>query len=362
MVAVGLALIAAGCGNGVGENGGVVNDEPQTAEGAQAGQVCEVDERFCTIQDRFWVVRSAVYGPPFTESPEEIEAMLAESDALLAEWKRLAPDEIRPQLEFTLSGFAHPIDAITERLGWDPYAAMNTEEARAIFADVELNAASEEVDAYVERCCPLDENLAHPSEPVIFGDRTIAVYNGTPALNEALSWGLERYAMAGLEVPPIGSATFTVQSKMCDDIRARYLPTARGVELELCMDERTACWENPPEADPEVCEGHCPAHVPGVLAIVLHEIAHAWLDANLATIDTEGFLEHAGLEAWRDRDLAWDENGVEHAADTIAWGLMDRDIEMLRLGQPTAEELTRGFRLLTGTDPLPKADPETAVD
>ncbi len=256
-------------------------------------------------------------------------------------------------IEYTLSGFARPIDAMTEQLGWDPYAAINTPEAAAIFADAELDAASVQIDAFMERCCPIEEDLALPTDPLILGDATVAVYNGTPALNEALAWGLEQYEMAGLDLPPIGSATFTVQSEMCDDIRGRYLPTARGIELELCMDERTTCWEVP-EVNPDVCPGHCPAHVPGQLAVILHEFAHAWLDANIDSIDSERFLDHVELEAWRDRTLPWDQNGVEHAADTIAWGLMNRDIEMLRIGQPTADELAEGFRILTGIDPLPK--------
>ena len=88
--------------------------------------------------------------------------------------------------------------------------------------------------------------------------------------------------------------------------------------------------------------------------MVLHESAHAWLDTHLDVIDTERILDHVGLETWRDPDLPCDEICEEHAADTIAWGLMDRDIEMLRIGQPTSEKLAEGFGILTGIDPLPK--------
>lgn len=359
LVAAVLGVAAVSCGTRVVKNGDVavsepqIVEEPQAVEEARATEVCQVDKRFCKTRDRFWGVRAEIYGPPFTESPEEIQALMAESDALLAEWERLAPDEIRSQIEFILAESTHPIDAMTEQLGWDPYAAINTPEALAIFADPEIAAMDDEIQSFMERCCPVEEDLAVPTDPLILGDRTIAVYNGTPSLNEALAWGLSRFEMAGLEVPPIGSVTFTVQSAMCDDIRGRYRPTAMGIELELCIDEQTACWEDP-AADPDICAGHCPAHVPGVLAVVLHEIAHAWLDANVDSIDTDQFLEHVELEVWRDRDVPWDQNGHEHAADTIAWGLMDRDIEMLRIGQPIAEELARGFRVLTGIDPLPK--------
>ena len=87
---------------------------------------------------------------------------------------------------------------------------------------------------------------------------------------------------------------------------------------------------------------------------MLHEIAHAWLDTHVDVIDIERFLDHVGVDVWRDPTLPWDENGLEHAADTIAWGLMDRDIEMLRVGQPSADQLAEGFRMLTGIDPVPR--------
>ena len=45
---------------------------------------------------------------------------------------------------------------------------------------------------------------------------------------------------------------------------------------------------------------------------------------------------------------------VDLCADTLAWGLMDRDIEMLRIGQPTSDELAEGFRILTDVEPLPR--------
>ena len=109
------------------------------------------------------------------------------------------------------------------------------------------------------------------------------------------------------------------------------------------MDEQAACRDE-----------DCNEILPSWRAVVLHEIAHAWLDTHLDVIDIERFLDHVGVDAWRDPDLPWDENGLEHAADTIAWGLMDRDIEMLRVGQPSDDQLAEGFRMLTGIDPLPR--------
>ena len=269
--------------------------------------------------------------------------MMAEVEALDVELDRLMPDEIRrlqEKLDEKLSG---PLDALTEEQDWDPLAAINTGEAIVILEDRDINAAMDELWAFKLDYCFVEEDLTSPTDPLTFDGQTIAVYNGSPVLNDALEWGLQRLADAGLEVPEVASATFTVQSEFCDDIRARYLRTEDGVELEFCMDEESAC------ADED-----CSEILPGWNAVVLHEIAHAWLDTHLDVIDTDRFLDHVDLDTWRDRDLPWDQNGQEHAADTIAWGLMDRDIEMLRIGQPTAEELVEGFRILTGIEPLPK--------
>lgn len=76
----------------------------------------------------------------------------------------------------------------------------------------------------------------------------------------------------------------------------------------------------------------------------------------------EEFGEHVGLETWNDPTVAWDRRAIEHAADTIAWGLMDREMRMLAIGDPTRDELVVGFRILTGTDPLPKTDHFSTID
>ena len=302
----------------------------------RAAQYCQVDRRASAV-------RWAIYGPPFTEGPEEIEALMAESEVLRVELDRLVPEAIRDVHEKLNEEFTDPIVALTEERGRDPYAAITSGEAIAIFEDRDINAAMDELWAFKMDYCFVPEDLTTPTEPVTIDGKTVTVYNGTRALNDALEWGLQRFATAGMEIPQVASATFTVQSDFCDDIRAQYLRAEAGVELEFCMDEGSACWDE-----------DCSELLPGWSAVVLHEIAHAWLDTHLDVIDTERFLDHVGLETWRDPNLPWDEIGVEHAADTIAWGLMDRDIEMLRIGQPTSEQLAEGFGILTGIDPLPK--------
>ena len=97
---------------------GPVDDEDRVAE-------------FCRLDERASAVRWAIYGPPFTESPEEIEALMAESEALGVDLDRVVPEEIRHLHKMLNEELADPIDALTEERGWDPFAAINTGEAIA---------------------------------------------------------------------------------------------------------------------------------------------------------------------------------------------------------------------------------------
>ncbi len=110
---------------------------------------------------------------------------------------------------------------------------------------------------------PATEDLDTPTEPLVFGGATISVFNGMPNLNRLLAWGLVRFETAGLTPPTITSATFTVYSEFCDDLRARYRPTAQGADLEFCFGEDDACWVE-----------NCPSFSLVSRRLVLHELAH----------------------------------------------------------------------------------------
>jgi uncharacterized membrane protein len=111
------------------------------------------DAAYCEKNLQLIEVRGQVYGPPFDETPEEIEALLTEATLLSEEFSALMPEEIRDQAEFLDVAFDGEIDAMTEELGWDPYAAMNSEAASAIFSDPEVGAAIEEIMASNEQHC-----------------------------------------------------------------------------------------------------------------------------------------------------------------------------------------------------------------
>ena len=173
-----LAVAVASCASDDGADTGegattdttaVTEDEPTTTEAvtatdeATSADVGEepVDdeaaiEAYCQKNDELVAVRGPVYGQPFTESPDEIEAMLAEAAVLQEELDLLVPEEIRQEHDLHMAEFNAPIDALTEELGWDPYAAINTDEAAAIFTDPEINAATEVLLAFLVEHCGLE--------------------------------------------------------------------------------------------------------------------------------------------------------------------------------------------------------------
>ena len=85
---------------------------------------------------------------------------------------------------------------------------------------------------------------------------------------------------------------------------------------------------------------------------ILHELGHAWLTASVSTQLQTAFLALRGLETWNDRNQPWHLRGAEHAADIIAWALMDRDIWMYRIRPNDPCSLLAGFELLTGNEKL----------
>jgi hypothetical protein len=190
------------------------------------------------------------------------------------------------------------------------------------------------------------EDIDTRTDPVVVGDLEIAVYNGTPALNRLVAWGLGRFEAAGLTPPAIDSVTFTRYSALCDDVQGLWVPTAEGSELTLCTDEGFVCWDDT-----------CSHFTPGTQVLILHELAHAWMHLTLDERVEQRFRDHVGLDVWNDDSVPWEQRAVEHAADTIAWGLMDRELLLLRTtGRPSREDLAAGFRILTSTDPLPRTD------
>ncbi len=159
----------------------------------------------------------------------------------------------------------------------------------------------------------------------IFEAGSIAVHPAPPIAREMTSWAVRRYDQAGLELPQ-ADVFFHDGRDGCDG----YLGTTVVSRIDLCVRL---------------------AMEPGPQRIVLHELAHAWVIANLDATRQASFLDLRGLTSWAGRAVPWKEQGREQAAEIVAWGLGDGT--MLPMIDDTGPEaLTEAFRSLTGVDPL----------
>jgi hypothetical protein len=83
--------------------------------------------------------------------------------------------------------------------------------------------------------------------------------------------------------------------------------------------------------------------------VILHEMGHVWAHENLDQKARQDFLEMRGLEVWNEPGAAWAEQGQEHAAEIIAWALMDEEISMMSIGSPDPALLVEAYELLTSS-------------
>jgi hypothetical protein len=142
----------------------------------------------------------------------------------------------------------------------------------------------------------------------------------TPRDLDTVMWAVERFVAAGLQLPDL-TISFPVY---CEGKGALY--KVGESSLELCRVNRKN---------------------------VLHELAHAWDDTSGA-VDRAGFMKLRDVDVWfGGLDTPSPEQGCEHLAIIVAWGLMEPGTGSAHgLPHNSDEELTVAFRFLTGHRPL----------
>ena len=153
------------------------------------------------------------------------------------------------------------------------------------------------------------------------------VIDAADAAHAAMAeWALERFDAAGLELPPLLVAISGRDQSFCGGVPARAFPQAQPAEVRVCWDDAF---------------------------ILLHELAHIWEAHNLDPERRVGFADlREGVEAWRDRDVPWEARGAEHAANVIAWGLLEDPYPISRTYPNDVASMLEAYRDLTGRDPL----------
>lgn len=149
------------------------------------------------------------------------------------------------------------------------------------------------------------------------------------------AWARCRFETAGLELPSVEVRV----SEDLDDCRGHHGLAFNGGEEPLVV----------------LCIA---ADAPPVLwkKTILHELGHVWSHANVSLQERDAFVAGRGCQSWNDPETAWEHRGSEHAAEVIAWALMDRELRMITLRDRDPADLGVAFQFLTGIRPPARHD------
>ena len=87
--------------------------------------------------------------------------------------------------------------------------------------------------------------------------------------------------------------------------------------------------------------------------ILLHELAHAWEAHNLPKQRRQPFMAlRSDVDSWAGAGVPWHQRGSEHAANVVAWGLLEDPYPISRTYPNDPDSLIEAFRVLTGVAPL----------
>jgi hypothetical protein len=137
---------------------------------------------------------------------------------------------------------------------------------------------------------------------------------------------IERFQDAGLDLPNLLIRFPGLGSPDCKGIQGRSYLTREPIEVRICWDSAF---------------------------ILLHELAHVWEAENVSENQRETFMTmRDGVEDWASTDVVWGARGREHAANVVAWGLLEDPYPISTTYPNDVESLTEAFTFLTGVNPL----------
>jgi hypothetical protein len=163
-------------------------------------------------------------------------------------------------------------------------------------------------------------DLSGPPTAPVHAPHLTYIDEPSPAQRETIDWAVGRFVAAGLQLPDL-DVTFPV---FCGGKGAIY--HVGKSSIDFCGVNRKN---------------------------VLHEFAHAWDDTSGA-VDRAGFMKLRGVSVWfGGLDVPFKDQGSEHLAIIIAWGLMEPGAGSAHgLPDNSDAELTEAFEFLTGIEPL----------
>jgi hypothetical protein len=134
-----------------------------------------------------------------------------------------------------------------------------------------------------------------------------------------LAEGLLVFVETGMRLPPL-EVSFFDSPGSCRDAKGLFDPNPTPWRISICNTEITS--------------------------VVEHELAHAWIAANVGGHERSEFIELRGLENWADQDVPWNERGTEWAAVVVQQGL--NGLPLPPVLSYEAKSRLQSFELLTG--------------
>lgn len=166
----------------------------------------------------------------------------------------------------------------------------------------------------------------------VTGTAKATIVADTQEQRELSEWALGRYEAAGLELPPV-IIEFADGDHLvgCEGALARTYLNQIPVLIKMCWNDQFT---------------------------LLHELAHAWEAHNVPTEKHEPFMAmRTDATSWASREVPWPQRGREHAANVVAWGVLEDPYPVPRTSPTDPESMRDAFRFLTGTSPLHDGGP-----
>jgi len=152
----------------------------------------------------------------------------------------------------------------------------------------------------------------------------VEVRGGTPDQMRTVEWAIDRFRVAGLTLPQL-DVTYHGDPAGCAGNSGLY---AVG-HLDVCTGGKASSYAR---------------------KTIVHELAHAWIDANVSAAGRSEFMRSRGLESWNDGGTPWGLRGSEQAAEVITWFVGPGLTPMLP-DHPDPAQLAVPYQVLTGTAP-----------
>jgi hypothetical protein len=154
----------------------------------------------------------------------------------------------------------------------------------------------------------------------------ISIETSDPDQRRMAEWAVGRFEDAGLVLPSIVIRFPGRSLALCRG--ARGLTFTDRIPMEVTM-----CWSD--------------------AFILLHELAHAWEAHNLSKYRRQPFMAlRSDVDSWAGAEVPWHQRGAEHAANVVAWGLLEDPYPISRTYPNDSDSLIEAFRVLTGVTPL----------